>query len=68
MINELKEVKEEMAEAEEQVKQELSETPAVEPISHNPEATQIVRSPTAIVRTTDSSPDRPPIVLRAGVR
>jgi hypothetical protein len=38
MINELKEVKEEMAEEKEQVKQELSETPAVEPISHNPEA------------------------------
>ena len=35
MIKELKEVKEEMAE---QVKEELSETPAVEPISHNPEA------------------------------
>lgn len=27
-------------------------------LSHNSEATQIVRSPTAIVRTTDSSPDR----------
>ena len=38
MINELKEVKEEMAKEKEQVKQELSETPAVEPISHNPEA------------------------------
>ena len=36
MIKELKE-KEEMAE---QVKQELSETPAVEPIAHNPEAKQ----------------------------
>jgi len=35
MIKELKEVKEEMAE---QVKEELSETPAVEPIAHNPEA------------------------------
>ena len=35
MIKELKEVKEEMAE---QVKEELSETPAVEPITHNPEA------------------------------
>tara|TARA_B100001094_G_scaffold253165_1_gene251516 strand:- start:10 stop:570 length:561 start_codon:yes stop_codon:yes gene_type:complete len=34
MINELKEVKEEMAK---QVKEELSETPAVEPIAHNPE-------------------------------
>lgn len=40
MINELKDKKEEMAEVEEQVKQELSETPAVEPISHNPEAKQ----------------------------
>ena len=40
MINELKENKEEMAEVEEQVKQELSETPAVEPITHNPEAKQ----------------------------
>ena len=40
MINELKEKKEEMAEVEEQVKQELSETPAVEPITHNPEAKQ----------------------------
>jgi hypothetical protein len=38
MINELKKDKEEMAEVEEQVKQELSETPAVEPIAHNPEA------------------------------
>tara|TARA_R100001509_G_scaffold70490_3_gene39264 strand:- start:120 stop:680 length:561 start_codon:yes stop_codon:yes gene_type:complete len=37
MIKELKEVKEEMAE---QVKEELSETPAVEPITHNPEAKQ----------------------------
>ena len=36
MIKELKE-KEEMAE---QVKEELSETPAVEPIAHNPEAKQ----------------------------
>ena len=40
MINELKEVKEEMAQVEEQVKQEFSETPAVEPIAHNPEAKQ----------------------------
>ena len=40
MINELKEKKEEMAQVEEQVKQELSETPAVEPITHNPEAKQ----------------------------
>ena len=40
MINELKKDKEEMAEVEEQVKQELSETPAVEPITHNPEAKQ----------------------------
>ena len=40
MINELKEKKEEMAQVEEQVKQELSETPAVEPIAHNPEAKQ----------------------------
>ena len=38
MINELKEAKEEMAKVEEQVKQELSETPATEPITHNPEA------------------------------
>jgi len=37
MINELKEHKEEMAKVEEQVKQELSETPATEPIAHNPE-------------------------------
>ena len=29
-----------MAQVEEQVKQELSETPAVEPITHNPEAKQ----------------------------
>ncbi len=36
MIKELKE-KEEMAQ---QVKEELSETPAVEPIAHNPEAKQ----------------------------
>ena len=35
MIKELKEEKEEMAE---EVKEELSQTPAVEPISHNPEA------------------------------
>ncbi len=40
MINELKEKKEEMAQVDEQVKQELSETPAVEPIAHNPEAKQ----------------------------
>ena len=40
MINELKDKKEEMAEVEEQVKQELSETPATEPITHNPEAKQ----------------------------
>tara|TARA_R100000995_G_scaffold83116_1_gene58304 strand:+ start:538 stop:1131 length:594 start_codon:yes stop_codon:yes gene_type:complete len=40
MINELKDKKEEMAEVEEQVKQELSETPAVEPIAHNPETKQ----------------------------
>jgi len=40
MINELKDKKEEMAEVEEQVKQELSETPATEPISHNPEVKQ----------------------------
>jgi hypothetical protein len=40
MINELKKDKEEMAQVEEQVKQELSETPAVEPIAHNPEAKQ----------------------------
>ena len=35
MINELKDKKEEMAE---EVKEELSKTPAVEPIAHNPEA------------------------------
>ena len=40
MINELKDKKEDMAEVEEQVKEELSKTPAVEPISHNPEAKQ----------------------------
>ena len=40
MIKELKEHKEEMAKVEEQVKEELSETPAVEPIAHNPEAKQ----------------------------
>jgi len=40
MINELKKDKEEMAQVQEQVKQELSETPAVEPITHNPEAKQ----------------------------
>ena len=38
MIKELKEHKEEMAKVAEQVKEELSETPAVEPIAHNPEA------------------------------
>ena len=37
MINELKDKKEEMAQVEEQVKEELSKTPAVEPIAHNPE-------------------------------
>ncbi len=37
MINELKEVKEEKEEMAKQVKEELSETPAVEPIAHNPE-------------------------------
>jgi hypothetical protein len=37
MIDELKGKKEEMAEVEEQIKQELSETPAAEPITHNPE-------------------------------
>ena len=43
MINELKEhkkEKEEMAKVEEQVKQELSETPATEPIAHNPEVVE----------------------------
>tara|TARA_R100000406_G_scaffold15209_1_gene9519 strand:- start:976 stop:1548 length:573 start_codon:yes stop_codon:yes gene_type:complete len=40
MINELKEKKEEMAKVEEQVKQELSETPATEPIAHNPEVVE----------------------------
>ena len=40
MIEELKDKKEEMAKVEEQVKQELSETPATEPITHNPEAKQ----------------------------
>ena len=40
MINELKEHKEEMAKVEEQVKQELSETPATEPIAHNPEVVE----------------------------
>ena len=40
MINELKEKKEEMAQVEEQVKEELSTTPATEPITHNPEAKQ----------------------------
>ena len=40
MINELKEKKEEMAEVEEQVKQELSKTPATEPIAHNPEVVE----------------------------
>lgn len=43
MINELKEKKEEMAEVEEQVKQELSETPATEPIAHNPEVTEKIK-------------------------
>ena len=38
MINELKEHKDKKEEMAEQVKQELSSTPAVEPISHNPEA------------------------------
>ena len=33
--------KEEMAKVEENVKQELSETPAAEPISHNPEVQEI---------------------------
>ena len=33
-------IQEETAEVEEQVKEELSKTPAVEPISHNPEAKQ----------------------------
>ena len=43
MINELKEhkkEKEEMAKVEELVKQELSETPATEPIAHNPEVVE----------------------------
>tara|TARA_B100000424_G_scaffold38652_1_gene25992 strand:- start:2480 stop:3052 length:573 start_codon:yes stop_codon:yes gene_type:complete len=46
MINELKEhkeEKEEMAKVEEQVKQELSETPATEPIAHNPEVKQKIK-------------------------
>ena len=46
MINELKEdkkEKEEMAKVEEQVKQELSETPATEPIAHNPEVTEKIK-------------------------
>ena len=38
MIKELKEEKKEKEEMAEQVKEELSETPAVEPIAHNPEA------------------------------
>tara|TARA_R100001443_G_scaffold19516_2_gene31162 strand:+ start:70 stop:639 length:570 start_codon:yes stop_codon:yes gene_type:complete len=38
MIKELKDEKEKKEEMAEQVKEELSETPAVEPISHNPEA------------------------------
>ena len=38
MIKELKEEKKEKEEMAEQVKEELSSTPAVEPISHNPEA------------------------------
>ena len=40
MIKELKEEKKEKEEMAEQVKEELSSTPAVEPISHNPEAKQ----------------------------
>ena len=40
MIKELKEEKEKKEEMAEQVKEELSQTPAVEPISHNPEAKQ----------------------------
>jgi len=40
MINELKDKKEEMAQVEEQIKEELSTTPAAEPISHNPDAEQ----------------------------
>ena len=40
MIKELKEEKKEKEEMAEQVKEELSKTPAVEPISHNPEAKQ----------------------------
>ena len=38
MIKELKDEKEKKEEMAEQVKEELSKTPAVEPISHNPEA------------------------------
>lgn len=38
MIKELKDEKKEKEEMAEQVKEELSKTPAVEPISHNPEA------------------------------
>lgn len=38
MIKELKDEKEKKEEMAEQVKEELSETPAVEPIAHNPEA------------------------------
>ena len=43
MVGGIKEVigkKEEMSEVEEQVKEELSETPATEPITHNPEPKQ----------------------------
>ena len=40
MIEELKDKKEEMAEVEEKVKEELSETPATEPIAHNPEVVE----------------------------
>tara|TARA_R100000664_G_C2745335_1_gene133191 strand:+ start:560 stop:1144 length:585 start_codon:yes stop_codon:yes gene_type:complete len=40
MIKELKDEKKEKEEMAEQVKEELSKTPAVEPISHNPEAKQ----------------------------
>ena len=32
-----------MAKVEEQVKQELSETPATEPIAHNPEVTEKIK-------------------------
>ena len=40
MIEELKDKKEEMAEVEEKVKEELSKTPATEPIAHNPEVVE----------------------------